>query len=188
LDNCPATPVVVNMKDWENNTYRMLPVVSLCFLMALGAVGCLGYRLGSTLPPGIRSVYVPVFVNDCKEPQVETVATSATIQEFQRDGTLRIAAADVADSILEVTLTDFELEPLRYDPDQVKRTSEYRLRLTAHIIFTRRDADEVLLEREVQGESTFVPSGDLSSSKRSALPEATRDLAHDIVESVVEFW
>jgi hypothetical protein len=157
-------------------------------LLALAAAGCAGYRLGTTLPPGIRSVHVPAFVNRTEEPEVETEATRAVLSELQQDGTLRVADAGNADTVLRVTLTDYRLEPVRYDEDRIKAAAEYRLRLLATIEFARTQSEDVLLKRNVEGESTFDVVGDLSSSKARALPDAAQDLAHDIVESVVEYW
>jgi len=154
----------------------------------LALTGCVGYQLGSTLPPGIKTVHVPAFVNQTPEPRLEVVSTREAIQEFQRDGTLRTVNKDRADTVLNATLTRFELKPVRYETDNVKSTSEYRMTITADLVFERSDTGEVLMSRRVQGETTFDPKGDLSSAKRSALPDAARDLAHDIVESVVEFW
>ena len=78
---------------------RILKACAPALILATGVLvltqpcGCvgLGYRLGSSLPPDIRSVYVPVFVNRTGEPRVETEATRAAKQEFQRDGTLHLA-------------------------------------------------------------------------------------------------
>ena len=53
--------------------------------------GCTGYRLGSTLPADIKTIYVPTFVNKCGEPNLEGTATQAVLEELQKDGTLRIA-------------------------------------------------------------------------------------------------
>lgn len=157
-------------------------------VLAVLVGGCAGYRLGSTLPPGIRSVYVPTFVNRTGEPLLEATATAATLQEIQRDGTLALGEAGGADAILEVTLDRLVLEPLRYQRDRGKTTSEYRLRIRAELTFKERRSGKVLSQRKVEGEATFPPLGDLASGKRQAIPTAARDLAHDIVESVVEYW
>jgi hypothetical protein len=133
-------------------------------------------------------VHVPAFVNRTGEPQLETVTTSATIREFQRDGTLRVSDAGSADLVLTATLKGFALEPLRFERDRAKTAREYRVRITAHIVFAKPGSDEALVDKTVQGEATFILSGDITSAKRSALPEAARDLAHDIVESIVEYW
>jgi len=157
--------------------------------LVLAWSGCAGYQLGSTLPPGIESVYVPTFVNNTREPQIETDTTRAAIEEFQRDGTLRVVGRDRADTMVEVTLTGFALEPLRYDRNRALQTEEYRLRITAEIVFKRLGPEEtVMLQKTVEGSTEFDFTGDLSSSKRTALPDAADDLAHEIVESVVEYW
>jgi hypothetical protein len=152
------------------------------------AAGCAGYRLGTTLPPGVETVQVPTFVNRCGEPLIESEATVATVRELQKDGTLRVAAAETASSVLSVTLTDYRLEPLRFERDRPKATQEYRLLLTADVEFKRTSDGAVLVRRKVEGESTFVPEGGLSSAKQQALPGAAADLAHNIVKAVVEYW
>jgi hypothetical protein len=171
------------------NLLRFRSVRVLAALVALAvAGGCVGYQLGSTLPPGIESVYVPTFVNETGEPFVEVETTRATIQRFQTDGTLRVRDRAVADAILNVTVVEYTLQPLRYERDNNRTTDEYRVTLTAEISFSRAKDGEVLIARRVKGDADFRPSGDLSSAKRAVLPQAARDLAQDIVESVVEYW
>ena len=150
--------------------------------------GCAGYRLGATLPPGIKSVHVPAFINHSGESQLDTEATRAATQEFQRDGNLRLASADKADAVLRVSLTRFTLEPLRYDRNDTKRAREYRIRITADLALEKGGPGQTVLKQTVQGEATFDFTGDLSSAKMRAMPAACRDLAHHIVSAVVEYW
>ena len=72
--------------------------------------------------------------------------------------------------------------------DRAKTTDEYRMRIRADLVFKRLSDGSVLSQRTVEGLEDFEPAGSLTSAKRAALPEAARDLAHDIVESVVEYW
>lgn len=155
---------------------------------ALCLSGCVGYRLGSTLPPDLRTLHVPPFANKCGEPLIEIETTQATIQDFQKDGTLRIVDADRADAILEVALVKYVLEPLRYEKDRSKTTKEYRLQITADVTLTRAGTNKILTRSQALGETTFLPGSDLTSAKRAALPAAAVDLAHHIVQSVVEYW
>ena len=169
---------------------RMQYVTVVILMAALSlSGGCAGYQLGSTLPPEISSIYVPTFVNETKEPFLETTTTQAAIQEFQRDGTLKIATRTTADVMAEVILTKFELQPLRYQRDKALTTEEYRMRIHATLTLTSlKSGLEVAMERSVMGEGTFALVGDMSSSKQTALPEVTRDLAHHIVQEIVEYW
>lgn len=157
-------------------------------VIAIITAGCSGYRLGSTLPPGIETLYVPTFKNETGEPNIETRTTAAAILEFQRDGTLKITGEDEADAVLTVTISRYYLQPLRFDRNRSKAAKEYRLRLKADVVLTKRGEENPMLETYVNGDTTFEMAGDMSSAKRDALPEAARDLAHDIVELVVEYW
>ena len=159
--------------------------------LALAGVnfGCAGYRLGSMLPPDIKTVYVPTIVNKSSEPQVESDITQALIQDIQRDGSLRVVSEDQADTVLVVTLRNYTLEPVAYRTDQRTSAREYRIVLNASMLMTRRGSGAVVVESpSVRGEFVFPVAGDLSSSKLRGLPPAAEDLAHNIVEKMVEVW
>lgn len=165
-------------------------LTALTLLAALTVLpGCAGYRLGSMLPPEIRTVHIPTFVNKSPEPQIESDCTRAAIEEIQRDGSLKVAKEEQADAILAVTVTGYQLQPLVYRRDETRSAREYRIVLTASYMMTRRSDGVVLSEgSRVRGEGVFVVAGDLSSSKARGLPIAARDLAHSIIEQVVETW
>ena len=40
----------------------------------------------------------------------------------------------------------------------------------------------------IQGEADFPIVGDFTTSKKQGIPSAAQDLAHNIVESIVETW
>jgi hypothetical protein len=161
----------------------------LCTLaVALSTAGCLGYRVGTSLPPEIRTVHVPTFNNHSGEPLVEIETARVTLNEFQKDGNLSIAGATDADVLLNVSIQSFSTEPIRYERDSAKTPSEYRLRIEAALVLMSRRNGKELLRKTVAGEATFLPGSDLTTAKRSATPKAAEDLAHNIVKSVVEFW
>jgi len=164
----------------------LLPAAIL--MVGAGLAGCAGYQLGSTLPKNLKTVYVPAFVNKTEEPLAETEATKATLQELQKDGTLRVTTQEACDTILEVTLVDIKFTPLSYQANSQKTANEYRMYVTASIIFKKSKTNELLTKKTVTGETTFLPAGDLASAKRLALPYASKDLAHRIVEAVTEYW
>jgi hypothetical protein len=151
--------------------------------------GCAGYRLGSMLPEGVASLNVPTFVNKTKEPLLEVETTRAAIEEFQKDGSLKVVGELDADAILEVTLSEFRLDPVAYRKDTRTAAKQYRMIVYASIVLKRRSDSTVIMQApKVRGEAVFDVLGDLSSSKQQVLPIAARDLAHNIVERVVEYW
>ncbi len=167
---------------------KALPRIAAAALAGLTLGGCAGYRLGNTLPPGIRSVSVPTFENPCGEPGLETIATRAAIQQFQREGALEVAAAGEADWIVRAALTACRSEPLRYRNDNRRAATEYRLRLVADVTLEARRDGKALWKRTLEGETTFTVEGDMTSAKVSALPQAARDLARRIADNVTQPW
>lgn len=160
------------------------------FLIAFVLSGCGTYRLGSMLPPSIKTVYVPTAANETSEPFIEVDVTRAIMQEIQTDGSLKIASVpEEADSVLTVTLREYTLEPLTYDRERRTAANEYRLLLRARVLLTDSKTGKVLVENPlVQGESTFEIIGDFTTSKASGLPNAARDLARRVVGAIVEAW
>ena len=150
--------------------------------------GCAGYQLGSTLPPDIKTVHVMPFANQSGEPLLENQTMRAAVAEFQKDGTLRVVDSATADLLVEVTLTECKLEPVRYNQDSARTAQEYRLWIRGTIRVKRQPAGTAMFSGSIQGESTFDFAGDLASAKTRAIPAASLDLAHKIVESVVEYW
>jgi hypothetical protein len=164
-------------------------LLGLTAALLLVTPGCVGYKLGSNLPPGITSINIPVFINNANEPGLETILTGAAIQEFQKDGSLKVLPKDQADSILEVTVRKYQLEPLRYRRDQAVTAKEYRLTLTADVVLKKRATNQVVVENKgVIGFTTFTALADLPSARRLALPKAASDLGQRLVKCVVEYW
>jgi outer membrane lipopolysaccharide assembly protein LptE/RlpB len=156
--------------------------------LALGP-GCAGYRLGSTLPPDIKSIHIPTFKNNTTEPLIEVETTNKTIAEFQRDGTLRIANLDEADAVLKVTIYKITLTPLRYSQTDRATPNEYRMTLTAAYTFTRKSTNKVIGQSTaITGETTLPYAGNYQAAIRTAIPRAAEDLGRNLVEKVVEIW
>lgn len=164
---------------------------SLLALLAasVALAGCTGYRLGSMLPPDIRTVHVPSFINETSEPLLEIECHRAVIEALQRDGSLRITDEEAADAILRVRLHEYRLEPVVFDSRDASNVRQYRTKLAAAMTLTRKADGKVIVERpSVRGEGVFNVAGDLSSSKRTGLPAAAADLARNIVQQMVEAW
>ncbi len=174
------------------NKNSLLSMTRILMVLAASAVlgsGCAGYKLGSMLPDDVKSVAVPTFINQTEEPLIEIDTTQATIEEFQRDGSLKVVSEEDADAVLKVVLLSYKLEPISYRKDRRTAAEQYRIRIICSIDMRRTSDNSVVAEHpRVEGEAVFDVFGDLSSSKLRANPDAAEDLAHDIVEKVVETW
>jgi hypothetical protein len=173
-----------------------LGAVFLSFLLT----GC-GYRVGSILPMNIKTIAVPTFKNSTPEPGVEIGVTNQIINQFQIDGTLRLVEGDDADVRLDGELIEYRREPLRFTGTDFKEVSEYRLRLITRLsLIDLKTGQPIWSKRIVEGETTYFVGGDsfrdtertalgaLTEQERSQIPTLEEDLAHDVVEAVVEGW
>ncbi len=163
-----------------------LLVTALLVLVA----GCASdYKLGTTLSPALRDVYVPSVPNQSLEPTIHQDATRALLREIRRDGTLNLITDETsATTVLEVTILKFTMSALTYQRNDKHTGRDYRGTITAHVVFRKRATGTVLFEGDVSGEEEFDASGDLTSAKRRMMPEACKNLAEHIVDSCISLW
>lgn len=171
---------------------RIRPLAVLALAFAAAAVllsGCVEYRLGSMLPNDVRTVYMPTCVNETHEPRIEMDVTRSILSQIQMDGSLRIASEDTADTVLDVKLTGFELDPVGYVSGESSTVDQYRMRITASFVLRRQADNSVVAESpSVTGWYDFDFTGDLTSSKAVALRPAADDLGRRIVAAIVQYW
>ena len=166
---------------------RLIPLASFAAL-GIFLAGCANYQLGTTLPPHLKTIAVPAFANDSGELDLEARITAATLKEFQRDGTLRVADADSADIVLEGRIVTCEFEAVRYARGASLRAEEQRMTVRCEITATERATGEVIHNGVVEGDATFQSNGDLTTAKRSAYRLVAEDVAHEVVNAVISAW
>jgi len=167
---------------------RFLAPIAIALLLLLSA-GCASYQLGSMLPDDIQTVYMPTCVNQTTEPMIEQDVTSAILSQIQIDGSLRVTSKELADTILDVTLTGFWLSPVGYVQGESSTVNQYRMNIRASFVLRRRVDNSVVAESPgVSGWSEFDFLGDMTSSKNIALRPAAEDLGRLIVNGIVQYW
>ncbi len=169
-------------------------LLALCALGALGAVlplaGCIGYTLGSSLPANVRTLQVPMFANQTEEPLIEADITREVISAIQRDATFTVVrGSQPADAVLHVTLKQFLMAPVGYTSSDASLADTYRMTIAASFQLVQTSTGKILSQHaRVHGQAIVPLVGDMTSSKLSALPEASRELARDIVDKITETW
>lgn len=164
------------------------PLKAMVFLLATCTVlvGCAGYRVGTLLPKRYKTISVPMFRNATRHPNIEGAATNAVIERLNVDRTLRVVGRD-PDLLLRCTIVDYVRAVIRYADGT--RPQEYRLTVTVSATLRDvREGEDIWAGRRISGDSEFEVGADLHSSERAAVPMVMDDLAHDIVEAVVEGW
>ncbi len=153
-----------------------------------------GYHLTSTgglVPPGAKSIAVPVLVNGTNEPYVDTDVTQAIVEEFLSDGRLEVVGSESADLVLQGRVTYFEITPTVYTTTGY--VASYNVKLSVTVSLIEAKTQKVLLKDQGFSSIFFasygVTLGDITSTKiakDAALKKASADIAASIRSRVLE--
>lgn len=153
------------------------------------AAGCASYRLGTTLPPHLRTIYVATFANRTVEPNIESKITTAVRRKFQHDGQLKLVASeDAADIVLNATLVSYDIESLLFEKNSPSTTRRYRARIYCDVDARETASGKAIVARRVSGDTTFPAVGDTVTARRNAVNDVARQLAEEVVDCVIGAW
>ncbi|MFH0810200.1 MAG: LptE family protein [Pseudomonadota bacterium] len=110
------------------------PLLVLLVLAALGLSGC-GYSFVGGLtnvPPGARTIAIPVFGNKTAEAGIETDFANSLALDFNRSGILSVVAPP-ADLTLSGTIEEMILDGVAYNSRVIAVERRVRLRLSARL-------------------------------------------------------
>ncbi|MGK7345858.1 MAG: LPS assembly lipoprotein LptE [Candidatus Nitrospinota bacterium M3_3B_026] len=163
--------------------------LALFFLLLPFAAGC-GYALvgtGSSLPPGIETVSIPLFENKTGEPDLDTIITAVVKEEFIKDGRLKVDDSAAADSVLAGVILGYNLRPLAYDAEN--NVTEYMVTLAIRITHIDKSNGETITSQRMNTNWRYEvnPSITASESLRfDAIETAAQRAAESIVSLVIE--
>ena len=151
-----------------------------------GLAGCAGYHVGpsSEQIAGERSVSVPLFQNETREPRIAETVAQALRRHVQRDGTLRLSTHGTADIVLSGVLVDYYRKNLSFQTNDIITPRDYVAQMTARV--TAIEGGKTLFEREFIGHTTIRLANDPAQAEMQALPMIAEDLARRIAEALVD--
>lgn len=171
---------------------RLLHICAAIAAAALVTVigGC-GYHIagkGGAMPGGVKSVSIPVFTNTTAKPDIESILTSAFVNEF----VTTVEVKEKSDAVMQVAIKSYTLTPVSYTRSDVNQ--EYRLTvvLSARLYRQENDAPGKLLwsdENIVDSEDYIVNSSDVSATRdreTDALKKLAKDTARLTKERMLE--
>jgi hypothetical protein len=166
---------------------RPAVISSGCLALALALCGC-AYHLGPTGGHRARelSIQVNPFANKTLEPRLGEAITGSLRKNLQQDGTYQLNTRDGGDIILTGTILTFDRSQLAFQPGDVLTPRDYALRITAQIVARERTGGRVILDTQVQGQTTIRVGADLTSAERQAIPLAADDLARRATSLLVD--
>ena len=155
-------------------------------LLAALAAGCAEYRWKPSVPEAMRTVAVPVFVNESDVTELGAVVTRQVLREFMREGTYRVAAADEAAVEVQGSVRRGESRIVAYGRSTGARAREHRLDVTAEVSFIDRKSGRVLVDnRRYRATTTFLAASDVLTAERDASGRVAEELARQIVDDAL---
>lgn len=156
-----------------------------CFLLS----GC-GYHLvgtGSTLPPHIKSIFIPVFENTSSQPEIHRELTSIVLQSFISDGRLKIAKKEDADLVLEGILSYYNLRNVAFSSQDL--VSDIIIELEIKIKVTDQVKNEIFMEKKLKQQWDYNSTPDIADTETArleALDLAYNDTGNRLVSLIID--
>jgi outer membrane lipopolysaccharide assembly protein LptE/RlpB len=167
------------------------PVLRLAAVVAIvGHISACGYALvgrGTALPPGVKSVSIPIFQNKSGEPELDITVTSAVRDAFTMDGRLTVDDSGYADSTLIGVIESYSLQPVAFKSTGV--ASEYNVKLTIAITHKTSNPEKILIKQKVSMDWRYVAKGTIIASEGQRLlatKEAAKKVAETLLSLVIE--
>ncbi|HOW86141.1 MAG TPA: LptE family protein [Candidatus Aminicenantes bacterium] len=177
------------MKRPTDRPFALAAAVCLAAWLA-AAAGC-GYRLrgtGSGLPPGIKTLCVPMFRNQTTRYELDVKLTRAVINELVARGRVRIGDdAAAADAVLTGEITGFQANPIGFSG--ANQADKYNITVTARVTLKGRNAAEPLFDNPgfvYQQEYDVPPGSSFESVQTEALDKIAGRFARSLVVSILE--
>jgi outer membrane lipopolysaccharide assembly protein LptE/RlpB len=158
----------------------------------LGLSGCGYHSLGAAthLPPGVRTLAVPVFATRTESNRSEVVMTQAVIREFATRTRLRVTpdAEGDPDAVLHGTILKQTIAPLTYN-SSTQQSSSFLITMVVSVTLTGRDGKVLYENKNYVYRQQYQSTTDLPSffeESPAAVERLSRDFARQLVADVLE--
>jgi outer membrane lipopolysaccharide assembly protein LptE/RlpB len=172
----------------KNSKWMALLLIGL---LGMGLVGGCGYGFRGTvnnLPPDIKTVHIPVFVNNTTEGGAEVVFANALIYEFTRGGVIGVVSEAEAQGIISGRIKSAAVDSVIYASQT--QAVDRRVTVILEVIFRRADNKKILWQNlDMIRYENFRVGGDPNQTDRNreeALRKISKDLAERIYSGILE--
>jgi outer membrane lipopolysaccharide assembly protein LptE/RlpB len=173
---------------------RLLSFFSLlpaCCLLLL-STGC-GYHVagkGDRLPPDVKTIAVPIFVNQSPRFSIEQMVSEAVTREFIERTSYRITPnPQEADAVLRGTVKNVRAGVVTFDP-ATGRASTMQIQVTADVRLVDTHTQKTLFSNSnfiFREQYQISPSeSGLFEEDQPALQRLSQDLARTLVTAILE--
>jgi outer membrane lipopolysaccharide assembly protein LptE/RlpB len=182
---------MMSMKNPNKRPAAQAIAAALIVALAATAAAACGYRLrgtGSSLPPNIRTVSVPMFKNQTTRFELDVKLTRAVVNELVARGKVAISAERAAaDAVLEGEITAFRAVPIGFSG--ANQADKYNITVTAKVALMDRASSKPLFANPAfvyQQEYSVPPGSSFESLEAEAIDKIAAEFARSLVVSILE--
>lgn len=169
--------------DFHFNMIKMKNIL-LIFVILLFISGCGYYSFsGSSLPPHLKTVAIPVFDDRTSEFGVRESITEQLIEEFTKDNSLKISDSRNSDSIIEGTITNIRDQAGAYGTDE--SVQDIKVYVSVDVKFRDLIKRKILWEERLTQWGTYIPG---EETREDGIAEAVEKLVDDIFNKSIAGW
>ena len=166
----------------------LAPLATILF----GLAGCGYHTLGAAthLPPGVRTLSVPMFATRTEAYHTETVMTQAVIREFADRTRLRVTpdTAGDADAVLHGTILTQTVQPLTYNTS-TQQSSSFLITVVVSVTLADRGGKILYQNKNYTFRQQYQSTSNLPTfldESPAAEERLSREFARALVADVLE--
>jgi outer membrane lipopolysaccharide assembly protein LptE/RlpB len=170
---------------------RRFATTTALLLMVAGLGSC-GYRTAAKanrLPPNVRTIAIPAFVNQTQQYKLEQILTQAVVREFITRTQYRIVSQPAdADALLTGFVTNVQIAPVTFD-STTGRASTVLVAIAMRVRLADRQGRTIFENPNYVFREQYQVSRDLSSffqEEGPAMDRLSREFARTLVSNVLE--
>ncbi len=146
---------------------------------------CAYYSLKGSLPPHLKTVAIPLFDNRTAEFGITETLTDAVIDEFIRDGSLKIADRSAADVLLLGTIVSVSDRAGAYDQQEV--VQDIKVYITVRVECTDQVKRHTLWKERITQFGSYDPA-EGPEGRSTAYEQAYEKISQEILNKTVSNW
>lgn len=141
---------------------------------------------GSTLPSDLKTVDIPLFVNESMQPNIADEITQQLNQQMLSYNLLRIVS-ERGDATITGTVTSYDNTPYTFGASAAKQVDveQYKVSVTAQVQFIDNNRNKPLFDGTVTGEGTYDFKTETEDIGRE---KAIADIVQRVLQNTIQSW
>lgn len=166
-------------------TKKLYIIPTVIIALLLTACGIYTFS-GSTLPSDLKTVDVPLFLNQSLEPTVADDLTQELNREVLSGNLLRVVSSN-GDATISGTVTSYSNSPYTFGAAEVRQVNvtQYIVRISADVNFFDNKKDKALYKGTVTGEGIYNFQ---TQTEQDGKQIAIKQIVQHIMQNSLQSW